>query len=513
MSAFANAARSESRKCYTENGATAYSSTGNVLLDLFSSVGAMRNAEDATIETMIAEAYAQYQLLTTKMMFYTRDIRGDRVGKGERHTFRVMLKYMANHHPESVVPNIPLIGVYGRFDDLYALIGTPCESYMWQYMREQFETDVANMEYNLSHPDSEKKKPVSLLCKWLKSIHASSKESRKIAASTYKHLGLHSEREYRQVVSKLRAYIPVLERQMSDGNWQNIDFERVPAMAMKTYRNAFTRHDVGNFTEYKAAVAKGEAKINASTLFPYDIVGSYMDLLDRCRNTVLFDEILEAQWKAMPDYLGKPVNILVMCDTSGSMKDPVNGVYALPLKAAVGLSIYFAEHNTGAFHNLFMAFSDDAEFVEMHGETLSQKICSVRKAPWDMDTNLERAFMRVLRMAIDNHIPQNEMPTSIVVISDMQINACTDTDWSFYHSMKKRFADEGYELPRIIFWNVNAKNPTMLVDDKTRDGVQLISGLNAKTFAEIIDNCTASSLELMYNCLNNPRYDAVTVLS
>lgn len=503
--AFANAARSESNRKLTENGAKAYSSTGNALLDLFSSIGAMRAADENTITTLLADAYEQDPLLATKTVFYTRDIRGERVGKGERNTFRVMLKWLAAHYPEAVIPNIPLIGVYGRYDDLYTLIDTPCEKAMWEYMKEQIDTDYSNMCYNRGHEDG-KKKPVSLLCKWMKSIHTSSAESRALAVKTYKNLGFKSEKMYRQILGEMRAYIPILERQMSDGKWEEIDYERIPALAMKTYRAAFERHDIhGNFSDYKQAVKDGTAKINASTLFPYDLVSTYID----GRRTE--DDIIEAQWKAMPDYIGKDINAIVVCDTSGSMFRRVGNVNNLPIKAAVGLAIYFAEHNTGAFHNLFMAFSDYSEYIQLKGTSLCQKINNAKRADWGYSTNLESAFIRILDTGVTNHLKNEEMPRSIIVISDMQINEASNDNWSFYHAMKAKYAEAGYDIPRVIFWNVNCITPTMLVDDRNRDGVQLISGLNAKTFAEIIDNCSATAEELMMNCLTNERYDAVTV--
>lgn len=506
--AFADAARSESRRKLTDNGAKAYASTGNAMLDLFSSIGAMRNADETTITTLLADAYKENPLLAAKAMFYTRDIRGERVGKGERKTFRTMLKWMANNHPEAVIPNIPLIGVYGRYDDLYTLIDTPCESAMWEYMKEQIDTDYSNMCYNRGHEDG-KKKPVSLLCKWMKSIHTSSAESRALAVKTYKNLGFPSEKMYRQILSEMRAYIPVLERQMSDGKWDEIDYEHIPAVAMKTYRAVFDRHDIHDtFFEYKQAVKDGTAKINASTLFPYDLVSPY---LDNYWDTGTEDDIIEAQWKAMPDYIGKEINALVMCDVSGSMFSDIAGRHNLPIKAAVGLAIYFAEHNKGEFHNLFMTFSGNPNYVTLRGETLCQKVKNTVKADWANNTNMHKAFRKILQTGVDNKLSNDEMPKAIIVISDMQIDSCTNSSWSFYHDMKKEFALQGYEIPRVIFWNVNCAKPTMLVDDKNRDGVQLISGLNAKTFAEIIDNVSATAEELMMNCLTNPRYDAVTI--
>ena len=503
---FVTAAKKESRKTLTENGAHAYASTGNALVDMFARIGSMRDAEPIDIETLMAEAFKQDPLLATKMMFYTRDIRGKRVGKGERDTFRILLKYMAYNHSDIVKLNIPLIGVYGRFDDLYVLAETPCADEMWQYMKELFNTDYSNMKYNKAHPDKTKK-PVSLLAKWMKSVRTSSAESRRLGRMTASKIGLR-QKNYKHAVSELRAYIPVLEAQMSANKWDEIDYERIPSKAMTTYRAAFARHDIhGKFEEYKEAVKKGEAKINASTLFPYDLVAPYID-----SNMRKDDDIIEAQWKAMPDYVDDEVNALVICDTSGSMTTYVNDVYALPLKAAIGLALYFAEHNKGAFHNLFMTFSTYPEFVTVKGESLRQKIYNAKSARWNMSTNLQAAFELVLNTAVTHHIPQEEIPRALIVVSDMQINSCDATsDKDFYTAMREKFMHAGYEIPRIIFWNVNAQKATMLTDDTKRPGVQLISGLNAKTFSEIMDNVSTTAEDLMLACLNNERYEAVRI--
>lgn len=506
MTQFANAVSQETRKTFTENGATAYNSTNNPLLNLFSCIGSMRGSDANTIETMLAEAYQQDPLQATKCIFYTRDIRGERVGKGERKTFRIMLRYMADHHPEAIIPNIPLIPIYGRFDDLYELLDTKCEDHMLAYMKQQLKQDIQNMKWNKQHPDKPKK-PVSLLCKWVKSIHTTSTESMQIAKRTLKRLGFYTEKSYRKTLEELRRHINLLERLMSDNQWDNINYEHIPSQAMKLYKSAFAKHSVERFQEYKEAVAKGEAIIHTDTLFPYDIIAPYID-----RASKIDHELLELQWKNLPDFIGQDINALVVCDVSGSMFQPVNGVPNLPGKAAIGLALYFAEHNTGAFHNLFMTFSDSPEFVKVKGETLRQKIKSIASANWDMSTNLEAAFSRILQLALDEHLPQDEMPKSLIVISDMQINEASNPDeWNFHKDMAQMFKANGYELPLVIYWNVNSKTPTMLTDDPNRDGVQLISGLNAKTFSELIDNAGLSATDLMDKCLNNPRYDAIRI--
>lgn len=507
--AFSLAANSEARRTHTANGARAFCSSGNALLDLFSSIGAMRNADETMITTLLAEAWKQDPLLATRAVFYTRDIRGDRVGKGERQTFRILLNWLAKHHPEAVIDNIPLIGFYGRFDDLYTLIDTPLEDAMWSYMKEQLVSDLSGMHWNQTYPD-QKKRPVSLLAKWMKSPRTSSEQSRALARKTWTALGFSSEKAYRKTLAEIRAYLPVLERQMSDGQWESIDYESVPSQAMKQYRTAFARHDPGGrFRTYQQAVSQGKAKVNASTLFPYELIAPYLQGFYPPASPE--DPIIEAQWNALPDYIGRDVNTLVIADVSGSMYCSVAGASNLPVRAAVSLAIYFAQRNTGPFHNLFMTFSEDSDYVSLQGETLAQMVYNVQSAKWGWSTNLEGAFSRVLNTAIDNHIDQAELPRALIVISDMQIDRSTSHDWSFYSAMKAKFAAAGYEIPRVIFWNVNCTRPTMLVSDPVREGVLLISGMNAKTFAELIDNLSSSTLELMEASLNNPRYDAITI--
>ena len=139
---FAEEMKKEANFTRTENGAVALNTTGDACLDLFSTIGSLRTATEQRIQTLFSEAYQENPLFATKIVFYARDIRG---GLGERQTFRTLLKYMAHHHPESLKSNIDLIGVFGRYDDLYSLIGTPLENDMWSAMKKQFLEDLENL--------------------------------------------------------------------------------------------------------------------------------------------------------------------------------------------------------------------------------------------------------------------------------------------------------------------------------------------------------------------------------
>lgn len=482
MNAFTNAMKEESNRTVTENGQEAFASTLDKCLDFFATIGALRNTDNNRIERLFADAYNADALVATKTLFYGRDIRE---GLGERDTFRTLLKYAAKYHPECIAPNIGLIGEYGRYDDLYTLIGTPLENDMWSAMKEQFEADKTNLEAG---------KPISLLAKWIKTADASSKKTRKLGIMTANKLG-YSVYEFKRLVRAMRKHLDILERHMSDKTWDQIDYSAVPSVAMMKNRNVFARHDGARFNAFINKALTGEVKINASTLYPYDIVEKYLYK----RNG---DDSLEAQWRQLPNYVDEDTNALVVADVSGSM-------HGRPMATSIGLGMYFAERNKGAFHNMFMTFSSEPTIVELKGETLEQKINFMSHADWGMNTNLEAVFNQVLRMAVKNNVPAEDMPKSIIIVSDMEIDRCC-SGIDFYDEMKARFARAGYELPNLVFWNVNSRNDTFLAKAGTK-GVQLVSGQSVTVFIQLMQSIGMTPEEMMMNVINSERYAQIRV--
>ena len=480
---FANAMKEESKFTRTENGAVALNTTSDARLDLFGTIGALRDADENRITTLFSEAYAQDKLFATKIAFYARDIRE---GLGERKTFRTIIRYMAEHHPEALRPNLDLIGVFGRYDDLYELIGTPLEDDMWKAMKNQFEEDLKNLNDG---------KAISLLAKWIKTADASSTKTKKLGIMTAQKLG-YPVYNFKRIVRSMRKQIGVVESLMSAGKWNEIKYPEVPSRAMMIYRKAFAKHDPDGFSEFINKADKGEVKINASTLYPYDIVEKI--LYGRENN-----KVLEAQWKALPDYVEHGTNALIMADVSGSM-------YGRPMATSIGLAIYFAERNTGAYHNLFMTFSSNPQIVTLKGGTLHQKIKNVEKANFGMSTDLKAAFEKVLDIAEKNNVSQEEMPKAIVVISDMEIDYCGNKDWSFYDKMSRKFQKAGYVIPNVIFWNVYSRHD-LFHADATRKGVQLASGQSVTVFKQVLQNLGYNPIEAMENTINSERYDCITV--
>lgn len=498
MNAFANALRNETSVSVTENGAPCLNTTGNAVLDLFGTIGSLRGSDQNRVERLFADAYQTDKLLTTKCLFYGRDVRG---GLGERFTFRRLLKYAANHHPECIRPNIDLIGIYGRYDDMYELIGTQLEDEMWAAMKRQLVKDLAAMGEG---------KPVSLLAKWIKTPDASSKKTRKLGIMTALKLNF-EVKMFKRLLRGLRKYIDVTEIHMSNGTWSGIDYEKVSSRAMFLHRRAFSKHDRERFGTYITQVQNGKAKIHSGTLYPYDIIEGYANHACpwHCYSAfrdIAEDPVLEAQWKNLPNYLEEEASAMVIADTSGSMS-------GRPLNSALGLAVYFAERNKGPFHNLWMSFSADSHVNLLKGETLIQKLANINMDDWGYNTNLERAFERILDIAIQNHVPKEEMVKSLIIISDMEIDNAIDEsrrNWLFYDNMRSRFEEAGYSIPNIVFWNVDSRHDTFHVD-KDRKGVQLCSGQSTATFQHLMRCITMTPMEMMLEVLNSERYEAITV--
>lgn len=491
---FVNALRKEDNYTFTENGAIALKSTESALVDLFGQIGAMRNRTDADIESAFSKAFAEDRLLATKMAFYARNIRG---GLGERRAARVIFNFLAKVHPDVMRKNIQYVPLFGRYDDLYEFVGTPVENDMWALIKEQWSLDIDNMNNN---------KPISLLAKWLKSVNTSSKESNRLGKLTAKKLGL-SEKEYRKTLSTLRKYLDVVEVKMSNNRWTEIIYAGVPSRAMAIYRNAFAKHDPEGFDAYVKSVSKGESKINATTLFPYDIIekmGMSFDWSGGCFKANNYDEVLEAQWKALPNYIEGENNVLIMADTSESMM-------GRPMATSVGLAIYFAERNKGVFKDVFMTFSSRPSFIQLKGNTLYEKIQCVPSIV--ENTNLEAAFRLILDTAINNNLTADDMPKSLVVITDMEFDGATygsSRHETFYESMANMYRQHGYEIPNVIFWNVNSRHNVFQVTSKYK-GVQLASGQSPSVFKSILNNIGKTPYEAMLSVLNDPIYDCITV--
>ena len=509
--AFLKGIKNETNETLTENGAIAYKTTNSALLDLFAVIGALRSRPSQEIIDKFTKAFAEDKLLAMKMLFYARNIRG---GLGERKTFRILIKYMATYHTEIMEKNLELIPIFGRWDDLYELVGTPLEDTMFNLISIQLKNDLANLGKN---------KQISLLAKWLKSARWVKSVSRvsiknaKLGRLTAKKLNL-SYKQYRQILSKLREQLNIVERNMSKDEWDKIVYREVPSLAMKKYRDAFKEHNLVEFKKYIEKVKKGEEKIKADTLYPYNIMEA-ADLGSQgwSGNYKLekWDEVLEEQWKALPNYVEGENNILIMADTSGSME-------GRPVCTSIGLAIYFAERNKGPWHNQFLTFASKPSFIELKGTNLAEK---VRCIPNICDnTNIEAAFDLVLDVAIKNNLSQEELPKAIVIISDMEFDEATG-EYCWTIDQKERlvaennkimdkiaydFQQAGYTIPKVIYWNADSRQDTYHAISENKN-VAMVSGQSVSTFKTVLMSIDEKPYDVMLKTLNDPIYDVVRI--
>jgi hypothetical protein len=469
----------------TENGALAYKSTLNSLLDFFGNAGAMRTRSDSDVINLFSKAFAEDRLLALKALFYIRDVRG---GQGERKTFRTILTWLAKNYPEVISKNILGVPFYGRWDDLYCLFGTPLENQATRFMFAQLSKDLTDMKTGNT---------VSLLAKWMKSENTSSKESVALARKFREVLGW-SSKKYRKTLSALRKYIDVVEVKMCAGEFDKIKFGQVPSRAHANYKKAFERQSGVKYSEYLNKVEKGDDKINAGALFPYDILRSVVE--GGLSPTAL--KAADLQWKALPNYVEGGGKGLVIADTSGSM-------HGLPLYVAVSLAMYFAERNVGPFKDVFMTFSKNPCFHRIIGNNLREKWDNLDQGDWDMNTNLQASLDLILNTAKTNRVSQEDMPSVLLIVSDMQFDQGNVYNTSTnFEIIREKFQRSGYKMPNIVWWQVNSTQNNVPVKFND-EGVALVSGSHPSILKKICNVKYLTPMELMMSAITDKRYDSV----
>ena len=491
--------KQESNKTFTENGAATLKTTQSDCLDLFATIGAIRRESDEEIIARFMRAYTEDKDIAMKLLFFARDIRG---GLGERKVFRVCLNWLAHNAPETVRKNLSYISEYGRFDDLLVLFETPVEKDMLVLIRDQLRKDIYAMNNN---------EEVSLLGKWLPSVNASNANTIKAAKKIARFLAM-DDKGYRKALARLRAYIRIIENNLREKDY-SFDYEKQPSKAMFKYRNAFARNDAERYNAFLNKVTTGEAKLNAATLAPYEIVEPCLnEYWSRCRSFMkdLTDEekkSINATWEALPNF-GSEANAIAVIDTSGSMYCDAK---PLPASVALALGIYFAEHNTGAFKNHFIEFSHNPELIEIKGETFTEKLQYITSFNEVADTNIEAVFDLVLNAAVNNNLPQSELPEKLIIISDMEFNECVkNAGVTNFNNAKAKFETAGYKLPEVVFWNVASRNRQQPVT-KNEQGVALVSGCTPRLFSQVVDGSLAAMTpyEFMLDVLGAERYEKI----
>lgn len=470
MSTFANAIKNQST--VTANGMKARVSSANACVDLFNTIGASRGKN--IIPNFVA-ALVENKNYALRIAQWGRDVRG---GAGERQIYRDILKYLASNDKDSVLALINKTAEIGRWDDLLSLIDTEVETYALDALKKAIIEDKNG-----------------LAAKWLPRKGPN-------AVKLRNHFGM-SPKQYRKTLVNLTQ---VVETQMCNKEFDAINFSHVPSVAHSRYRKAFYRN-TPKYAEYVESLVKGDnpkVKINASAVYPYDILKGR---INHYHNNLSGTELksVEAQWNAMPNYIGDK-NVLPMVDVSGSMTSKVGSSNFTALDVAVSLGLYFADKNTGKFKDCFLTFSGSPELLNLKGN-INDKINQMVTSKWAMDTNLHAAFDKILSTAIKNKVPANEMPETLVILSDMQFNSCVRYNDSAIEMIKRKYNESGYNAPKIVFWNLNAYDNTAVKFDEK--GTALVSGFSPSVAKTVLSDSYESYTpeNVMLATILNPRYD------
>ena len=499
-----NAVKEATNVTRTENGAVTRNTTMSALLDLFGTGAAYRTRSESDCIVLFQKAFDENPIYALKCLFYLRDARG---GQGERRFFRVVTKWLADNKTAVMKRNLKYVPEFGRWDDLYAFIGTALEKDVFDLMGEQFVLDLQC-------------KTPSLLAKWLKSENTSSAQSRALATKTRKAFGL-TPREYRKSLSILRARINVLERLMSAGQWDKIEFDKIPSKAGLVYRNAFARHDVERMRADKDAVAYKDfmqdknTKVNAKALYPYEVVAkatNYSGMNYGWNRSENCDPVERAAinkyWDNLEDYFnGASLDALCMIDTSGSMW---GSDASAPINVAISIGLYAAERARGPFHGHYISFSSRPQLIETYGFDFVDKVKRIYSTNLCENTNIEAAFDMLLDTAIKSHCRQSDLPKTIIVVSDMQF----DRQRSYYgnsnatlmENIAYKWQRAGYQMPELVYWNVQARGNNV-IPMQAKDGITFVSGFSPTLFSQIMMGKTG--YELMMDKLNEERYSCI----
>ena len=482
----------------TANGALAHKSTRSMVYDMFALGGAYRGRSVEDCVNLFKNALEENEELALKCLFYLRDCRG---GQGERRYFRTCFKWLCGTHPEIAKRLLIHVSEYGRWDDLiYSTFDTAL-----------FKDAMAIIKHQLAL-DVECKTP-SLLAKWMPSENASAIHTKRVANTVRRYLSM-THKQYRKTLSILRARINVLERLMSANRWDEIEFDKIPSKAGLIYKNAFARRDI-IAKKYEAFAKSSDTKVNAKTLFPYDVVYQATNNTSMWGCESHFNRIPEVDraminkyWKNLPDYLnGDPCKMLCVIDTSASMVRNHLGA-ASPINVAISLGMYCAERVEGAFKNQYISFSGSPQLIKVEGVDFVDKVRRIYETNLCANTNIEATFDLLMRAAKDAN--PEDIPETIVIISDMQIDRMTTGYWSESQTatemerIRKRWEINGLKMPRLVYWNVNASNDTIL--DNGPD-VSFVSGCSPVIFEQIVAGVTG--YDLMLKKLMTERYAAI----
>jgi hypothetical protein len=474
----------------TANGGATHTSSLSACVDFFFQIGSMRGKSEDDICSAFYKAFQESPEVAIRTLFWARDVRE---GAGERRSFRVCLRGLAHNYPTVFTSEfVRMIPTLGRWDDLLCLFGTAAET-----------PALETISYALTSGEG-------LCAKWMPREKSSKREQ---ARTIRKFMNL-SPAGYRKMLSRLTK---VVESQMCSGDWDGISYSQVPSQAMSIYKEAFQKHSPESWAAYMKGLAQGTEKVNAAAIHPHEILSPYIESspygqynnnpTGSVRQLAEIPKIVEHQWDSLPNWLlNNPSRILPVVDVSGSMTCPYEQVSVRPIDVSVSLGLYVAERTNGPFQNYMITFSSAPEMHKIKGSNLQERLSSVCSAAWGQTTNIEGTFQAILHHAKASNAAQDDMPNIILILSDMEFDACADTDETAMLSIRRQYEESGFELPKIVFWNLNARAGNVPVRFNEK-GVALVSGFSPSIMKSLMQGGEISPQSIMLETVMSKRYN------
>ncbi|WJX62800.1 hypothetical protein P8452_47758 [Trifolium repens] len=358
---------------------------------------------------------------------------------------------------------------------------------------------------------------ISLAAKWCPSVDSSFDRSTLLCETIAKKIFPREEYEgveeahyaYRvrdrlrkDVLVPLRKVLELPELFIGANQWNLIPYNRVASVAMKFYKEKFLKHDKERFEKYLEDVKAGKTTIAAGALLPHEIIGSLGDGDG--------GEVAELQWKRMVDDLlkkGKMRNCLAVCDVSGSMS-------GIPMEVSVALGLLVSELNDEPWKGKVITFSAEPQLHLIQGDDLKSKTEFVRNMDWGMNTDFQKVFDRILDVAVNGNLKEEQMIKRIFVFSDMEFDQASANSWETdYQAITRKYREKGYgsAVPQIVFWNLRDSRATPV--PATQKGVALVSGFSKNLLTLFLDNeGEISPVEAMEAAIAGPEYQKLVVL-
>jgi hypothetical protein len=427
------------KKMQTHEGAMTYEHSMNHAVEFFSKAGSafskkgsFYSAEYSALDLFI-NSWIVDKPLTFKLLLWLRDCRG---GAGNRSGSRACMSWLAKNDPEWLKANILWVPKVGRWDDLRVLFKTPLEN----IAAHTWASAISNKD--------------QLAAKW---ADRSDYPIRKLFELS---IG-----DFRRMLAGIRED-GIVEHKMCSSQWENIIYNHVPSVAMSRYTNAFKKHDLERFNEFKQSLKKGETKIHADVLFPHDCVRT-------ARNGDT--EIADAQFDALPNLIPVDENIMPIADTSGSMIADIAGSITA-MDVSMGLALYCSAKmpSDSPFYKRFIEFCSESRLTDWRNFTFSQAVHHFNNAVGS--TRIDTALQLILRIALEKKIPQKYMPTTLMIISDMQFSEGAKTSDHIVETELKKFEENGYQKPKVLYWNLSQYKGSCATE--LMKNVGLISGFS-----------------------------------